>query len=69
MTEKDAPIARMSTVARMAGNIAAGLVMREETLDIGQIARTSVELAMTIIEEIKAYEPHEPSATSRNLRD
>ncbi len=51
-----------STVARMAGNIAAGFVTRSGADNLGLIARDSVALARKILAETKRTEdpPLEP---------
>jgi hypothetical protein len=57
-----------STVARIAGNIAAGLVA-DSTRDPRQIAVTSVRIARAIIERVIETEPAEPEAVSTPLAD
>ncbi len=54
-----------STVARMAGNIAAGLCQHVEERDL--IVSMSVRLARDIIEEIKRTEPVEQLADVTHL--
>ncbi len=54
-----------STVARMAGNIAAGMVSGTRERDI--IIRWSVALARDIIEEVKRTEPADEPASVTHL--
>jgi hypothetical protein len=55
-----------STVARMAGNIAAGMLTGYHHLDPGNVVKSSVNLARAIIAEV---ERTEPAQSEKELHD
>lgn len=58
-----------STVARIAGNIASGLVNRNGVTNYAEVARISVAIARAIVTETLATEPERQTPTEFDLTE